>query len=331
MPYDLDFEKPLADLEKRIANLQRRGDRLKPDERLHLQNMERELHQRTEEIYKNLTSWQTVLVARHKDRPYALDYLKLMCDDFFELHGDRAFGDDHAIVAGPATLGSQTVMFVCQQKGRDPKEMQYRNLGMPHPEGYRKAYRIMEQAEKFGIPLVCLIDTSGAFPGLEDEERGQAESIAANLYLMARLRVPIVGAVIGEGGSGGALAIGIVDRLLMLEHSIYTVASPETAAIIMWRDASFAPQAAEAMRISARELKSLDLIDDLVPEPLGGAHRSHQQAADNLKDALIKQLADLKSIPQDALLEQRYQKFRRIGKFGTVEPTEAQTVPNSPS
>ena len=331
MPYDLEFEKPLADLEKRIGNLQKRGDRLKPDERTQLQTMERELHQRTEETYKNLTSWQTVLVARHKDRPYALDFLKLMCDDFFEMHGDRGFGDDHAIVAGPAKLGDQTVMFVCHQKGRGPKEMQYRNLGMPHPEGYRKAYRIMEQAEKFGMPLVSLIDTSGAFPGLEDEEHGQAESIAANLYLMARLRVPIVGAVIGEGGSGGALAIGIVDRLLMLEHSIYTVASPETAAIIMWRDASFAPQAAEAMRISARELKSLDLIDDLIPEPVGGAHRDPKLAADNLKAALIQQLADLKNVPQNDLLEQRYQKFRRIGKFGIAEPVEAIKAQNSSS
>jgi acetyl-CoA carboxylase carboxyl transferase subunit alpha len=323
MPYDLDFEKPLAELEKRIGNLQKRGDRLKPDEQVQLQNTERELRQRTEELYKHLNSWQTVLVARHKNRPYALDYLKLMCGDFFELHGDRRFGDDHAIVAGPATLDGQTVMFICHQKGRDSKEMQFRNLGMPHPEGYRKAYRMMEQAQKFGLPVVTLIDTSGAFPGLEDEERGQAESIAANLYLMSRLHVPIVGVVIGEGGSGGALAISIVDRLLMMEHSIYTVASPETAATIMWRDASFAPQAAEAMRISARELKNFDLIDDLVPEPLGGAHRDHQGAANNLKDALCQQIADLKRIPLDELLEQRYQKFRRIGKYGVAEPAIA--------
>ena len=319
MPYDLEFEKPLADLEKRITNLQKRGDRIKPDEQIQLQNTERELRQRTEEIYKNLTSWQTIQVARHKDRPYALDYLKLLCDDFFELHGDRAFGDDHAIVGGPAKIDGETVMFICHQKGRDVKEMQYRNLGMPHPEGYRKAHRLMEQAQKFHFPIVSLIDTSGAFPGLEDEERGQAESIAANLYLMSRLRVPIIGVVIGEGGSGGALAISIVDRLLMMEHSIYAVASPETAAIIMWRDAAFAPQAAEAMRISAKEIKSLDLIDDLVPEPLGGAHRSHQQAAANLKAAILKQLTDLKQIPMEDLLEQRYEKFRRIGAFSRAE------------
>jgi len=319
MPYDLEFEKPLAELEKKLASLQRKGDRLKQEELLQLQEAERELRYRTEEIYKNLTSWQTVLVARHKDRPYAADYLRLIVEDFFELHGDRSFGDDRAIMAGPAQLDGQVVMLVCHQKGRDMKEKQYRNLGMPHPEGYRKAQRLMRQAERFGFPIICLIDASGASPGLVDEERGQSEAIASSLYLMARLRVPIVACVIGEGGSGGALAISLADRILMMEHSIYTVAAPEAAASIMWRDSVYAPQAAEAMRISAREIKALNLVDELIPEPLGGAHRNHELAADNLKAALLRNLAELRPIPIEELLEKRYQKFRIIGAFGRAE------------
>jgi acetyl-CoA carboxylase carboxyl transferase subunit alpha len=214
-------------------------------------------------------------------------------------------------------------MLVCHQKGRTTKEKQFHNLGMPHPEGYRKAARVMQQAEKFGFPVICLIDTPGAFPALADEERGQAEAIASNLYLMSHLRVPIIAVIIGEGGSGGALGIGIADRLLMLEYSIYTVASPEAAASILWRDTAFAPQAAEAMRISARELKALGLVDELIPEPLGGAHRNYGLAADNLKAALLKQLGELKAIPVDELVEQRYQKFRNIGEFGRAEAEDS--------
>src|SRR5260370_13531368 len=240
MPYDLEFEKPLEELEKKIANLQRKGGRLKPEERFQLQEAERELPRRTEEIYKHLSSWQTVLVARHKDRPYSLDYIKLMCENFFELHGDRSCGDDHAIVAGPAKLDNQTVMVVCQEKGRDMKEKQFRNLGLPQPDGYRKGERVMQQAEKFGIPIVSLIDTSGASPALMDEERGQAEAIASILSIMSRLSVPIVAAIIGEGGSGGALGIGIADRVLMLEHSIYSVAAPEAPASIICKDSAHA-------------------------------------------------------------------------------------------
>ncbi len=319
MAYDLEFEKPLAELEKKIANLQRKGERMKPDEHRQLQEAERELHHRTEEIYRNLTAWQTVQVARHKDRPYAADYIRLMCENFFELHGDRTFGDDHAIIAGISTLNGSPVMLVCHQKGRDTKEKQLRNLGMPHPEGYRKAGRVMQQAEKFGFPVVCLIDTPAAFPALADEERGQAEAIASNLYLMARLRVPIVAIVTGEGGSGGALGIGVADRILMLEHSVYSVAPPEAAATILWRDTAFAPQAAEAMKISARELYQLGLVDELVPEPLGGAHHNYETAADNVKAAILKNLEQLKQFPLDELLEQRYEKFRNIGKFGRAE------------
>ncbi len=318
MAYDLEFEKPLAELEKKIVALQRKGDRLKADELRQLHDTERELRRRTEEIYKKLTSWETVQVARHKDRPYSSDYLHLICDDFFELHGDRSFSDDHSIIAGAAKLDGQTIMFVCHQKGRDLKERQFRNMGMPHPEGYRKASRLMLQAEKFGFPIITLIDTPGAFLALGDEERGQSEAIAANLYLMARLRVPIIAVVIGEGGSGGALAISIADRILMLEHSIYTVAMPEASASILWRDNKYAPQAAEAMRISARELKSLNLVDELIPEPLGGAHHNYRLTADNLKAALLKHLAQIKPVPMDELLELRYQKFRNIGVFDEV-------------
>lgn len=316
MAYDLEFEKPLAELEKKIVALQRKGDRLKPEEYRQLQQAERELRHRTEEIYKNLSAWETVQVARHKDRPYSADYIRLMCEDFFELHGDRSFSDDHAIMAGPAKLDGERVMLVCHQKGRDTKEKQFHNFGMPHPEGYRKAGRLMQQAEKFGIPVICLIDTPGAFLALGDEERGQAEAIAANLYLMSHLRVPIIATVIGEGGSGGALAISVADRILMLEFSIYTVAMPEASASILWRDKVYAPQAAEAMRISAKELKALDLVDELVPEPLGGAHHNHRLAAENLKAALLRNLAELKKMPLDELLEKRYHKYRNIGAFG---------------
>lgn len=319
MAYDLEFEKPLAELERKITGLQRKGERLKPDEHAQLQEAERELRRRTQEIYSKLTAWQTVLVARHKDRPYSLDLIKLMCNDFFELHGDRAFGDDRAIVTGPAELDGNTVMLVCQQKGRDNKEKQLRNLGMPHPEGYRKAIRAMHQAEQFGFPIICLIDTPAAFPGLDAEERGQGEAIAANLYVMPRLRVPTIAVVIGEGGSGGALAISVTDRILMLEFSIYSVAPPEAAANIMWRDTAFAPQAAEAMRISARELKEINLVDALIPEPLGGAHRNYRLTADNLKAALLTHLAELKRYPLDELLENRYLKYRNIGKFSHAE------------
>ncbi len=319
MAYDLEFEKPLAELEKKIIALQRKGDRLRPDEHRQLQEAEHELRRRTEEIYNNLSSWQTVLVARHKDRPYTADYIRLISDDFFQLHGDRAFADDHAIMAGPAKLDGNTVMLICHQKGRDTKEKQFYNLGMPHPEGYRKAARLMQQAEKFGFPIVCLIDTPGAFPGLDAEERGQSEAIASNLYLMSRLRVPTVAAVIGEGGSGGALAIGVTDRLLMLQYSIYTVAAPEAAAQILWRDTALAYQSAEAMRISARELKALDLVDEVIPEPLGGAHHNYRTTADNLKAALLKHLDELKQSPVDELLEKRYQKYRAIGKVGRAQ------------
>lgn len=272
-----------------------------------------------QEEIEELTSWQTIQVARHKDRPYSADYIKLMCDDFIELHGDRAQGDDHAILAGLGNLAGKTVMFIGQQKGRTPKEKQYHNFGMPHPEGYRKTHRLMALAQKFNVPLICLIDTPGAFPALEDEKRGQSGAIASCLYHMSMLRVPVVSAVIGEGCSGGALALSIADRLLMLEYSIYTVAAPEAAASILWRDSSFAPDAANAMKISARELLATNVIDELVPEPAGGAHLDHDLAATYLKEALLKHLSELRNVPLPTLLKQRYQKYRAIGTYSIIE------------
>jgi acetyl-CoA carboxylase carboxyl transferase subunit alpha len=325
MAYDLEFEKPLAELEKKITVLQRKGDRLKSEEQFQLQEAERELPLRTAEIYRNLTPWQTVQVARHKDRPYANDYVSRVFANFFELHGDRAFGDDRAIMAGPAELDGQTVMLVCHQKGRDTKEKQLRNLGMPHPEGYRKAERLMQQAHRFGIPIVCLIDASGASPGLQDEERGQAEAIASILYVTSRLQVPIVATIIGEGGSGGALAIGLADRVLMLEHSIYTVAAPEAAASIIWRDAAYAQYAAEALRVSAREVQKMGIVDEVIPEPLGGAHRDYQGSADAVKEAILRHLDELKRLSVPELLEKRYQKFRSIGQYRQLEVPQIST------
>src|SRR5882724_3839102 len=300
MPYDLEFEKPLVELEKKIHALQRKGDRLKADDQSQLQALESELQTRTKELYKGLNAWQTVQVARHKNRPYTLDYLKFMCDDFFELHGDRIYGDDHAIVAGPATLDDQTIMFVCHQKGRgDMKEIQYRNMGMPHPEGYRKSQRLMRHAEKFGFPIVTLIDSPGASVALSDEERGQSEAIASSLYLMFQLRVPIIAVVTGEGCSGGALAISVADRILMLEHSYYTVAAPEAAADILKFGSAHAALAAEGQRIRACDALEFKIADELIPEPPGGAHRDHRAAADALKTALTKHLAVLKELPTE--------------------------------
>lgn len=314
MAYDFEFEQPLAALEKKIADLQGSGEGLPLDE----QPLARELQQCARDIYTNLSSWQTVQLARHKDRPNAADYIRLIFDDFFELHGDRTFADDHAIIAGFALLEGKTVMLLCHQKGRGTKEKIFRNSGMPHPEGYRKAHRLMRQAEKFGIPIVTFIDTAGASITVEDEERGQATSIAENLFLMAELRTPIVAVVIGEGGSGGALAISVADRILMLEHAIYTVAAPEAAASILYHDTAFASQAANSMRISARELKAINLIDELIPEPLGGAHHNHQQAAESLKTVLLRHIEELYHYSTKTLLQQRHQKFRRIGVFDVV-------------
>jgi acetyl-CoA carboxylase carboxyl transferase subunit alpha len=283
MTYDLDFEKPLADLDKRIQSLRARRDKTRTDELIRLEG---ELEQKTREIYSHLSPWQRVQIARHKNRPYTADYIRLLFTDFFELRGDRRFADDRAILGGVASFGGQTVMIIGHQKGRDTKERMECNFGMPHPEGYRKAQRLMQHAERFGFPVLAFIDTAGAALDLDAEERGIAQAIAENLFLMTGLRTPIIATVIGEGGSGGALGIGVADRTLMLENSIYTVASPEAAASILWKDAAFAPQAAEAMKITAPELLHLKLIDRVVAEPLGGAHRDHRAAADAVREAL---------------------------------------------
>jgi len=315
MAYDLEFERPLADLDKRIQSLQRKGDRMRPDERAQVRELEQDLSRRTREMYSGLSPWQRVQVARHRDRPYTADYLKLMCDDFYELRGDRRHSDDRAILGGLASIDGRTIMIMGHQKGRDTRERQETNFGMAHAEGYRKAGRLMRQAERFRMPVVTLLDTAGASLDLEAEQRGIAQAIAENLYVMARLRTPILAIVIGEGGSGGALGLGVADRILMLENAIYTVASPEAAASILWRDSSFASSAAEAMKISASDLFRLGLIEGIVQEPEGGAHRDHRTAAAAVKDAILTNLAALDEIPADQLIDLRYERFRRIGAF----------------
>ena len=309
----MDFEKPIADLEKQLEELKKHSKLQSIDLEREVQAMEQKIEQTRREIYETLTAWQRVQIARHSARPFALDYLKLAFSDFVELHGDRLFGDDQAMPCGFATLGEYRCIVVAHQKGRDTKENIRRNFGSAHPEGYRKALRLMRLAEKFGRPIVALIDTPGAYPGVGAEERHISESIAVNLREMITLRSPIVGVVIGEGGSGGALGIGVADRVLMLENAYYSVISPEGCAAILWKHRSHAPEAAEALKLTAQDLKGLELIDEVVPEPLGGAHQNHQVAADNLKRALLSNLDDLARKSIDKLLQERYQKFRSIG------------------
>ncbi|HEU5347962.1 MAG TPA: acetyl-CoA carboxylase carboxyltransferase subunit alpha [Ktedonobacterales bacterium] len=311
--FDLDFERPLADLDKRIQALQKKGTKLKGDDRVRLNEYQQELNTRMREIYSNLTPWQSVQVARHPRRPYTADYIELMTENFFELRGDRRYGDDRAILGGLANLDGQTIVILGNQKGRDTKERMECNFGMSHPEGYRKVLRLLRHAERFHLPVVTLVDIPGASPGLEDEQRGIAQAIAENLMVMAALRTPIITVVIGEGGSGGALGISVSDRILMLEHSIYTVASPEAAAAIMWRDAAFAPNAAEAMKITSKDLKELGLIEEIIPEPMGGAHQNKAEAATAVKAAILRHLAELRAMPTDKLLDCRYRRYRGIG------------------
>ncbi len=266
-----------------------------------------------------LTPWDKVQIARHSQRPHTLDYVRVLCDDFFELHGDRRQSDDEALVCGVGRFENQSVVIIGHQKGNDTKENVRRNFGMPHPEGYRKAMRVMRHAEKFALPIICLIDTPGAHPSLAAEERGQAQAIAQNLVVMADLKVPIVAAVIGEGGSGGALAIGVADRLLMLEHAVYSVASPEASAAILWRDSSKASEAARAMKITAQDLHGFGIVDEVVPEPEGGAHLDAATALADLSAAIRRHLAELLQLDLPALLEQRYNKYRVIGQYRTVQ------------
>jgi acetyl-CoA carboxylase carboxyl transferase subunit alpha len=310
----LDFEKPLAELDKKIQellNFSTEGVDLKHE----VAKLEQKAQKMREDMFANLTRWQTAQVARHINRPFTLDYLQLIFTEFVELHGDRNFGDDHAIVGGLAKLDGEPVMVIGHQKGRDTKEKVFRNFGMPNPEGYRKALRLMEMAERFKLPIITFVDTPGAFPGIGAEERGQAEAIARNLREMSRLTVPIIVVITGEGGSGGALAIAVGDRILMLQHSVYAVISPEGCAAILWSDGTKGAQAAEALKITAKDILDLEVIDEIVPEPAGGAHRDHEAAAANLHEALTRNLAALRGIPADELIEQRYQKFRKMSRF----------------
>jgi acetyl-CoA carboxylase carboxyl transferase subunit alpha len=313
MPEELEFEKPLLELENRIAELREGEDPLAArDEIQKLEERLRRLQQRT---YSSLTAWQRAQIARHPKRPHSLDFFRLLLEDFVELHGDRVFGDDRAIVGGLARFEGEPVVAIGQQKGRDTRENIARNFGMPHPEGYRKALRLMQLAAKFGKPILTFIDTPGAYPGLGAEERGQAEAIARNLREMAGLPTPVISVVTGEGGSGGALAIGVANRVLMLEYAIYSVISPEGCAAILWGDAAKAPEAAELMRITAPDLQRLGVIDGIVPEPVSGAHRNWEETAANLRGALRDQLWELRSRSAAELIQDRHEKFRRIGVF----------------
>ncbi len=311
----LDFEKPILELEKRLEDLKRHLHGHELDVDPEVKRIASQIDKTKQQVYANLSAWQRVQIARHTQRPYTQDYLRLCFSDFVELHGDRLFGDDRAMPGGFATIGGIRCVVIGHQKGRDTKENILRNFGSAHPEGYRKALRLMRLAEKFSLPVVTLIDTPGAFPGIGAEERHIAEAIAVNLREMMVLRAPIIAVVIGEGGSGGALGIGVADRVLMLENAYYSVISPEGAAAILWKHRSHAPEAAEALKMGARELKAADLVDEVVPEPLGGAHRDPAQAAANLQSAITKSLRELMSAPAEQLLPARYQKFRRVGVF----------------
>ncbi len=310
----LEFEKPIAELEEKLRELQELSTDT-VDLKSEIVRLEKKVEKMREEIFSNLTRWQTVQLARHINRPFTTDYIRLIFTDFIELHGDRKFADDHAIVAGLARLDGNPVMVIGHQKGRDTKEKVFRNFGMPNPEGYRKALRLMEMAERFHLPIITFVDTPGAFPGIGAEERGQAEAIARNLLEMSRLHTPIVVVVTGEGGSGGALAIAVGDRILMLEHSIYSVISPEGCAAILWSDGTKGEVAAEALKPTARDLKELGVIDEIVSEPPGGAHRNHEATAKSVHEAIERNLRELKALPMDKLLAERYDKFRTMGQF----------------
>lgn len=311
----LEFEKPIFELEAKIEELKSFGTKKQITLGPEIKKLEDKLEKMKTQIYDNLTAWQRILLARHPDRPYTLDYIRMVATDFIEIHGDRQFAEDKALLAGFAKIEGISVVVIGHQKGRDTKENLKRNFGCAHPEGYRKAMRAMKLAEKFSLPVVTLIDTPGAYPGVGAEERGQAQAIASNLKDMAALKTPIVTVIIGEGGSGGAIGIGVADRVLILQHAYYSVISPEGCASILWRSSSKAPEAAEALKITGEYLLKFGVVDEIIPEPLGGAHRDHEKVAESLKKSLLKHLRELIKIPTDELLENRYQKFRTIGEF----------------
>ena len=319
--YVLEFEKPLRELGRQLGELRQRSIETNVDLTIETRAIELKIGAMQRDIYSNLTPWQKVQIARHPRRPYALDYIRAICENFQELHGDRQFNDDRAIIGGTAFFNGDAVMIVAQQKGRDPKERIARNFGMPQPEGYRKALRLFRLAEKFHLPVLTFIDTPGAFPGIESEARHVSEAIAVNLREMAMLRTPSISVVVGEGGSGGALGIGVTDRVLIFENSYYSVISPEGCAAILWKDSAAAPKAAEALKVSADHLEKLGVVDEVIPEPLGGAHNDPAQAAAALKYALQKHLNDLRALDTEKLLETRYERFRHLGVFeeaGTI-------------
>lgn len=317
-PLLLDFEKPLAELEARIDQIRQLAEENNVDVSEQIRQLEARASQLRKEIFSTLSPAQRLQVARHPRRPSTLDYIQAITDGWMELHGDRSGGDDPALVGGIGQFNGQPVVMLGHQKGRDTKDNVARNFGMASPGGYRKAMRLMEHADRFGMPIFTFIDTPGAYPGLEGERLGQGEAIAFNLREMFRLNVPIICTVIGEGGSGGALGIGVGDRLMMFEHSVYTVASPEACASILWKDAAKAPQAAEALKITASDLKKLGILDEILPEPTGAAHSDSVGAAQNLKDALSKNLQTLSAITSSQRRELRYQKFRRLGVFNEI-------------
>jgi len=315
----LDFEKPIRELEEKIEKLAS-AESPKAGTQDEIRKLRSKLAQVEHELYSSLTPWQRTQLARHPQRPTTLDYIGELCRDFMELHGDRGFGDDRAIVGGFARFNDRSVMIIGHQKGKTLKERMQRNFGMPNPEGYRKALRLMRLAEKFNRPIVTFIDTPGAYPGIGAEERGQAEAIARNLLVMSRLSVPIISIVIGEGGSGGALALGVSDRILMLEHSVYSVISPEGCAAILYDDPAKVPDAAASLKMTAQDLVGLGIVDEVIPEPLGGAHREPRSVADRVAKALTNQLYPLCDLSTDELLAQRDQKFRKMGVVGGLVP-----------
>src|ERR1051325_5463951 len=311
-PYPLDFEKPILELQKRLQDLKEHSNEHELDFDSEVQAIETKIRETRRAIYHNLTAWQRVQLARHSQRPFALDYVSRCFTDWVELHGDRIFGDDKAMPSGLAKLGQHRCVVITHQKGRDTKENVKRNFGCAHPEGYRKALRLMRLGEKFGLPVISLIDTPGAFPGIGSEERHISEAIAVNLREMISLRVPTIAVVIGEGGSGGALGIGVADRVLILENAYYSVISPEACSAILWKDRRHAPEAAEALKLTAADLYRLGVVDEVVPEPEGGAHHDYDVAATNLGEALRENLARLRELPVAELLTTRYQKFRDL-------------------
>ncbi len=309
----LEFEKPVFDLENKITEMRKLGETV--DLSSEIKSLESKLEQVKKDIYTNLSRWQKVQIARHPERPYTLDYINMMCKDFIELHGDRSFKDDKAVVGGFAQLEDETVMIIGMQKGRDTKQNIYRNFGMPNPEGYRKGLRLMKLAAKFNKPVITLLDTPGAYPGLEAEERGQAEAISRNIFEMSHLPVPIIVTIIGEGASGGALGLGLGDRVLMLENCWFNVIAPESCSSILWRSWEYKEKAAEALKLTAEDLIEQGVIDRIIPEPLGGAHRDHIQTAFILKNILLEEIKKLKNIPVDKLINKRIDKYSKMGDW----------------